>query len=73
MKKIDIYSEEFSSGTKHYFLDFRKTRHGTAYLRISRSDAVKGKYVRSSVVIFDENLQKFIQALSSVFHHAAYL
>lgn len=74
MKDINFYSETFSSGRKHYFLDIRKTQNGTIYLRICRSDELgKGKYVRSSVIIFDEDFEKFVQGLSSVFHHAAYL
>lgn len=74
MKNINFYSKAFSSVRKHYFLDIKKTRTVTTYPRICAVDELgERKYVNSSVIIFDQDFKKLIQAFSSFFHHAAYL
>ncbi|MGK6353154.1 UPF0758 domain-containing protein [Parapedobacter sp. DT-150] len=63
-----------ASGKRHYFLDYMRAVNGSNYIRLTRSDAQEdGTYQRSSVVVFEEDFQFFIQAFSSLFHAAAYL
>ena len=73
MKNKLIASELFSQGNKYYFMDFRMALNSTCYIRISRSDKLPdGSFKRSSGVIFEEDFEPFIQALSSLLHHAGF-
>jgi len=73
MKNENIASEFFSSGEKYYFLDFKLAKNKSHYLRITRSDATgNSKFKKSSIVIFEEDFELFINALSSLIHHARF-
>ncbi|WP_410478676.1 DUF3276 family protein [Pedobacter aquatilis] len=70
MKSKTIYSESFSNGERYFFIDMKRTSKGHLFLKITRSDrSVDGSYNRTSIVIFEEDLEFFITSLSSVFHH----
>ncbi|MGQ7856524.1 UPF0758 domain-containing protein [Pedobacter sp. WC2501] len=74
MENINLATENFSSGKKNYFLDFKRAVNDNRYLCITRSDQQKnGNYKRSSVVVFEEDFHFLISAMSSLFHSAAYL
>lgn len=70
-----LMSESFSSSEKrHYFLDFKKTAKQSKFIQISRSDEQPdGSYQRSFVIVFEEDFHFLISAMSSLFHHSAYL
>lgn len=73
MKNNILVSEHFSSGRRHYFLDFKRTSTNGRYIQITRSDEQgEGTYERHSVVVFEEDFEFLIQAFSSLFHAAAY-
>ncbi|TCD08580.1 hypothetical protein EZ449_12120 [Pedobacter frigidisoli] len=70
-----LMSESFSSSEKrHYFLDFKKTVKDSKFIQISRSDQQPdGSYVRSFVIVFEEDFHFLISAMSSLFYHSAHL
>lgn len=67
-------SEEFSSGKKHYFLDFKRAVNETVFIQITRSDELPdGSFKRNHVIVFEEDLHFLVQGLSSLCHHAGYM
>ncbi|MCR8560463.1 hypothetical protein KXD93_22605 [Mucilaginibacter sp. BJC16-A38] len=72
MRDKILVTESFSHLEKFYFFDFMEADNGTFYISISRSDH-KGDdtYQRSGVVIFQENFEFAMEALSSLFRTAS--
>jgi len=63
----ELASEMFGEGNRHYFMDVKRARNNSRYLRISRSDRVENdKYQRSQLVIFENDLGFFVEALTMV-------
>ena len=61
-------SENFGEAGRNYFLDIKLARNRTRYLRITRSDAsheTEG-YKRTQLILFEEDLRFFVEALSMV-------
>ncbi len=74
MKNVNLVTENFSSGKRNYFLDFKRAVNDNRYLCITRSDEQHdGSYKRSTVVVFEQDFHFLISAMSSLFHSAAYL
>ncbi|WP_316826095.1 MULTISPECIES: UPF0758 domain-containing protein [Pedobacter] len=74
MNTNNLTSENFSSGKRNYFLDFKRAANDNRYLCITRSDAQDdGTYKRSTVVVFEQDFHFLISAMSSLFHSASYL
>jgi DNA repair protein RadC len=62
-----LESEMFGEGKRHYFIDVKKARNNSNYLRISRTDRVdENKYQRSQLVIFEQDMAFFVEALTMV-------
>jgi DNA repair protein RadC len=60
-------SENFGDSGRHYFLDVKKAKNNTHYLRITRSDVLDDhKCNRSSLIFFEEDLKFLVEALSMV-------
>jgi DNA repair protein RadC len=70
-----LMTESFSStGKRHYFLDFKRTSRDSKFIQISRSDQLEdGSYRRTFVIIFEQDFEFLISAMSSLFHHSAHL
>ena len=70
-----LMSESFSSSEKRrYFLDFKRTSKDSKFIQISRSDRQPDcSFLRSFVVVFEEDFHFLISAMSSLFHHSAHL
>ena len=70
-----LMSESFSSSERrHYFLDFKRTSKDSKFIQISRSDRQPdGSFLRSFVIVFEEDFHFLISAMSSLFHHSAHL
>ena len=53
---------------KTYFLDIEKTQNGKPYLKIteSRKDAKNGEQIRNSIIIFQEDIIKFAEAIARI-------
>ncbi|TCD28774.1 DUF3276 family protein [Pedobacter psychrodurus] len=74
MRNSNLATENFSSGKKNYFLDFKRAVNDNHYLCITRSDEQDdGSYKRSTVVVFEQDFHFLISAMSSLFHSAVYL
>jgi DNA repair protein RadC len=62
-----LESEMFGEGKRHYFIDMKKARNNSNYLRISRTDKVaENKFQRSGLVIFEQDMRFFVEALTMV-------
>jgi len=74
MKNNNILaSENFSCGSKHYFLDFKTARNHSHYLCITRSDSQPdGTYKRTSITVFEEDFHMMIGCMSALFRTVAY-
>jgi DNA repair protein RadC len=73
MNKSIIATEHFQDGKTNYFFDFKQAVNGRYYLHIARSDRQEDdSYQRSGVVIFEDNFELTIQALSQLFTAARY-
>lgn len=73
MKNKILASESFSSGNKHYFLDFKVAENNSNYIRIVRSDWQEDDtYKRSQVIIWEPDFEFLISAFSALFRCAAY-
>jgi hypothetical protein len=73
MRENILASEHFSDMEKHYFFDFAETANGSYYIRITRSDhQADDSYERNAVVIFQENFEFAMEALSSLFRTAGH-
>src|SRR6202000_1959022 len=73
MKANILATEHFSDMEKHYFFDFAEASNGKYYIRISRNDQQQDDtYKRQAVVIFEENFEFAMEALSSLFRTAGY-
>jgi len=74
MKNVNLATENFSSGKRNYFLDFKRAVNDNRYLCITRSDEQHdGSYKRSTVVVFEQDFHFLIAAMSSLFHSVVYL
>jgi len=65
--KNRLDSESFGVEGRHFFVDLMKATNNKPYLQITRSD-YKDKvfYERSSVILFEEDFEFLIEALSMV-------
>lgn len=61
-----IDSETFGEGNRHYFIDIKKTVNNTPYLCITRSDKQDNGYKRNQLILFENDLHFFIEALTMV-------
>ncbi|WP_316799651.1 UPF0758 domain-containing protein [Pedobacter frigidisoli] len=74
MKNPNLTTENFSSGNRNYFIDFKRAINDSSYICITRSDKLlNGGYRRSNVVVFEEDFHFLVSAFSSLFHSAAHL
>ena len=60
----EIFSERIKAGRRVYFIDAKESRSGAKYLVISESRSSKEEWERSRVMIFQEHLPSFVQALT---------
>lgn len=73
MKNEILASESFSSGKRHFFLDFKVAANDNNYVQFTRSEQQHdGSFKRWSFVIFQDHFEDFISAFSSLFRAAAY-
>lgn len=73
MKNNTLATETFSNRNMHYFLDFKVAENNNKYIRITRSDQQPDRtYVRSQVVVFEQDFLFLIQAFASLFRSVLY-
>ncbi|MDB5158295.1 MAG: hypothetical protein JWR50_3002 [Mucilaginibacter sp.] len=67
VKNYNLDSEMFGENGRFYFLDLNMARNATRYLVITRSDKLgENNYKRDRVILFEEEIPFFIEALSMV-------
>ncbi|MFD2871963.1 DUF3276 family protein [Mucilaginibacter ximonensis] len=60
-------SESFGGKGRHFFVDLVKAKNNEPYLQITRADYKDEQfYERSSVILFEEDFDFFVEALSMV-------
>lgn len=60
-------SETFGDDKRQYFIDLKKAKNNTHYLRITRRDEEKNKVCkRTQIILFEDDLGFFVEALSMV-------
>ncbi len=62
-----LFSKSLKAGDRTYFFDVKAAKNNNKYLTISetrRSKEDEKKFTRSSVMIFDNQLEKFHEALT---------
>jgi hypothetical protein len=66
----DITSIKVAAGKRTYFLDVKQTREGATYLKLSESKRLdNGEYERHRVMIFEDDINKIVEALRTVLPH----
>jgi DNA-directed RNA polymerase specialized sigma24 family protein len=58
-----IYSDKITKGSRNYFFDIKKSEKGDLYLKISESKKAQSGYEHHRLMVFDEDLKDFIEAL----------
>ena len=60
-------SEKFGENGRLYFVDLLRGKNDKPYLQITRADfKAKEKYERSSVILFEDDFEFFVEAVSMV-------
>lgn len=65
--------ESFGNGKRRFYFDLKKTRNQSHYIRITRSDTVgENLYQRTQLVIYENDLPFFVEALSMLLYRYTY-
>lgn len=61
----EVFSSKFIKDDRTYFFNVKKNFHGDLYLNIveSRPTETEGRYIRQSVIVYQEDLGQFIQEM----------
>lgn len=60
-----LFSHRFSAGGRWYFFDVKRAADGTRYLSVSESRQVDGVWRRSRLLVLEEHLRPFRDALAA--------
>lgn len=67
IQKRRLDSEMFGEHGRLYFVDLLKGKNNKPYLQITRADyKAKEKYERSSVILFEDDFEFFVEAVSMI-------
>ena len=67
IQKRRLDSEMFGENGRLYFVDLLRGKNNKPYLQITRADyKSKEKYERSSVILFEDDFEFFVEAVSMV-------
>ncbi|OCX54233.1 hypothetical protein BEL04_08225 [Mucilaginibacter sp. PPCGB 2223] len=71
--KRRLDSEMFGEEGRLYYVDLMKARNNKPYLQITRADyAPNEKYERSSVILFEQDFEFFVEAVAMVQRRYSY-
>ncbi len=62
MDKVELYSDKITKGSRTYFFDIKKSEKGDLYLKISESKKTQSGYEHHRLIIFDEDLEDYVEA-----------
>ena len=63
MNDNEIYSNKITKGSRTYFFDIKKSEKGDLYLKISESKKTASGFEHHRLMIFDEDLNDFVETL----------
>ena len=63
MAENEIYSDKITKGSRTYFFDIKKSEKGDLYLKISESKKTTSGFEHHRLMVFDEDLKDFVEAL----------
>lgn len=63
MNDNEIYSNKITKGSRTYFFDIKKSENGDLYLKISESKKMGSGFEHHRLMVFDEDLKDFVEAL----------
>lgn len=63
MNDNEIYSDKITKGSRTYFFDIKKSENGDLYLKISESKKTGSGFEHHRLMVFDEDLKDFVEAL----------
>lgn len=63
MADNEIYSDKITKGSRTYFFDIKKSEKGDLYLKVSESKKTENGYEHHRLMVFDEDLKDFVEAL----------
>lgn len=63
MNDNEIYSNKITKGSRTYFFDIKKSENGDLYLKISESKKTGCGFEHHRLMVFDEDLKDFVEAL----------
>lgn len=70
-EKEELYSEHVPAGKRKYFIDLKQNSHGDKFIQISESRRnAEGAYDRTRILLYEEDFEKFIEALRKVMDKA---
>lgn len=59
----EIYTDKLTKGNRTYFFDIKKSEKGDLYLKVSESKKTESGYEHHRLMVFDEDLKDFVEAL----------
>jgi hypothetical protein len=62
----EIFSKKIRAGKRTYFIDLKEKQNGDRVLKITESRKNEGEFIRSTVMIFQEDFEKFFASLDIV-------
>ena len=62
-QKEAIFSRMIKTRSRTYFMDVKETSKGGKYLTICESREVDGEWQRNRIMVFDNDIPNFFQAL----------
>ena len=70
-EKEELYSEHVAAGKRKYFIDLKQNSNGDKYIQISESRRNQnGGFDRSRILLYEEDFEKFNEALHKVMEKA---
>ena len=63
MADNEIYSDKITKGSRTYFFDIKKSEKGDLYLKISESKKTQSGYEHHRLMVYNEDLKDFVEAL----------
>lgn len=63
MSDNEIYSDKITKGSRTYFFDIKKSENDDLYLKISESKKTGNGFEHHRLMVFDEDLKDFVEAL----------
>ena len=63
MDRKELYIDKITKGSRTYYFDIKKSEKGDLYLKISESKKTQSGYEHHRLMVFDEDLKDFVEAL----------